>query len=61
MDLHNVKQNNLTSDFLPVFQVLRYFDYVFTGVFTFEMLIKVMCVGNDLCGCVLVCHFVYLL
>lgn len=22
-------------------QVLRYFDYVFTGVFTFEMLIKV--------------------
>lgn len=29
-------------------QVLRYFDYVFTGVFTFEMLIKVTkyhCVG----------------
>lgn len=24
-----------------VFQVLRYFDYVFTGVFTFEMVIKV--------------------
>lgn len=22
-------------------QVLRYFDYVFTGVFTFEMVIKV--------------------
>lgn len=22
-------------------QVLRYFDYVFTGVFTFEMIIKV--------------------
>ncbi len=38
-----MKQNNLMSDFLPVFQVLRYFDYVFTGVFTFEMLIKVKC------------------
>lgn len=24
-----------------VLQVLRYFDYVFTGVFTFEMVIKV--------------------
>lgn len=24
-----------------VIQVLRYFDYVFTGVFTFEMIIKV--------------------
>lgn len=24
-----------------VLQVLRYFDYVFTGVFTFEMIIKV--------------------
>lgn len=22
-------------------QILRYFDYVFTGVFTFEMIIKV--------------------
>lgn len=31
-------------DFLfawPLLQVLRYFDYVFTGVFTFEMIIKV--------------------
>ncbi len=61
MDLHNVKLKNLTPDLLPVFQVLRYFDYVFTGVFTFEMLIKVKCAGNYLCGCVLVCHFVYLL
>ena len=26
---------------LKLFQVLRYFDYVFTGVFTFEMIIKV--------------------
>lgn len=26
--------------FYPL-QVLRYFDYVFTGVFTFEMVIKV--------------------
>lgn len=26
--------------FFPT-QVLRYFDYVFTGVFTFEMIIKV--------------------
>lgn len=25
----------------PSLQVLRYFDYVFTGVFTFEMVIKV--------------------
>lgn len=36
-------------------QVLRYFDYVFTGVFTFEMLIKVTkywCVtaGLDVCS-----------
>lgn len=33
------------SDLLPLcfdpLQVLRYFDYVFTGVFTFEMVIKV--------------------
>lgn len=28
---------------LYVLQVLRYFDYVFTGVFTFEMVIKVKC------------------
>lgn len=27
--------------FMCVLQVLRYFDYVFTGVFTFEMVIKV--------------------
>lgn len=27
---------------LHVLQVLRYFDYVFTGVFTFEMIIKVV-------------------
>lgn len=26
---------------MRVLQVLRYFDYVFTGVFTFEMVIKV--------------------
>lgn len=26
---------------LRLLQVLRYFDYVFTGVFTFEMIIKV--------------------
>lgn len=25
----------------PVLQVLKYLDYVFTGVFTFEMVIKV--------------------
>jgi len=30
-------------------QVLRYFDYVFTGVFTFEMLIKVrQCAGSTI-------------
>lgn len=29
---------------MHLLQVLRYFDYVFTGVFTFEMLIKVACV-----------------
>lgn len=27
--------------FMWILQVLRYFDYVFTGVFTFEMVIKV--------------------
>ena len=26
------------------FQVLKYMDYIFTGVFTFEMVIKVRCV-----------------
>lgn len=30
--------------FYPL-QVLRYFDYVFTGVFTFEMVIKVSAKG----------------
>lgn len=30
----------LSPCFYPL-QVLRYFDYVFTGVFTFEMVIKV--------------------
>lgn len=30
----------LLPRFYPL-QVLRYFDYVFTGVFTFEMVIKV--------------------
>lgn len=33
--------------FLQCFQVLRYFDYVFTGVFTFEMIIKV---GTVICS-----------
>lgn len=28
-------------------QVLRYFDYVFTGVFTFEMIIKVSGMKSD--------------
>lgn len=31
----------LQSLCLQNLQVLRYFDYVFTGVFTFEMIIKV--------------------
>lgn len=31
----------LSVSFMCVLQVLRYFDYVFTGVFTFEMVIKV--------------------
>ena len=54
-DIHNV------SDFLIFLfdcpsvshslQVLRYFDYVFTGVFTFEMIIKVSygVNENDVC------------
>ncbi|XP_023999175.1 voltage-dependent P/Q-type calcium channel subunit alpha-1A [Salvelinus sp. IW2-2015] len=29
----------------PSNQVLKYFDYVFTGVFTFEMLIKMVVLG----------------
>lgn len=33
-----------------VLQVLRYFDYVFTGVFTFEMVIKVNTSGENV-GC----------
>lgn len=32
---------SLVVSTLCVLQVLRYFDYVFTGVFTFEMVIKV--------------------
>lgn len=32
---------SLVGSTLCVLQVLRYFDYVFTGVFTFEMVIKV--------------------
>lgn len=32
---------SLMVSMLCVLQVLRYFDYVFTGVFTFEMVIKV--------------------
>lgn len=40
-------------------QVLRYFDYVFTGVFTFEMVIKVRNslhgVPVGLCMCMFVC------
>lgn len=39
--------------FLFFLQVLRYFDYIFTGVFTFEMLIKV-----KKCVCLCVCVFV---
>lgn len=31
-----------------VLQVLRYFDYVFTGVFTFEMVIKVKAFREEL-------------
>lgn len=47
--------NNNKSWCCAPLQVLRYFDYVFTGVFTFEMLIKVtkyQCVstGLDVCG-----------
>lgn len=33
-----------------VLQVLRYFDYVFTGVFTFEMVIKVKASREKLCS-----------
>lgn len=39
------------------FQALKYMDYIFTGVFTFEMVIKVSCVHAPpsplLCSCVL--------
>lgn len=33
--------------------MLRYFDYIFTGVFTFEMLIKVK--KKCVCLCVYLC------
>lgn len=33
--------NDLLPPCFSPLQVLRYFDYVFTGVFTFEMVIKV--------------------
>lgn len=43
-----------TRNLLPcpvcVLQVLRYFDYVFTGVFTFEMVIKVRASRANLVG-----------
>lgn len=46
MDRWNVYGLVATPNLFPFmcvssFQVLRYFDYVFTGVFTFEMVIKV--------------------
>lgn len=62
--LHNChKEFAFPADIVFFFclQVLRYFDYVFTGVFTFEMLIKVKCARDDLCGGFLVCHFICLL
>lgn len=39
---------SLMVSMLCVLQVLRYFDYVFTGVFTFEMVIKVRATGVHL-------------
>lgn len=42
----NDSSNSVSMLFLNI-QVLRYFDYVFTGVFTFEMIIKV-CHRNTL-------------
>lgn len=30
-----------STDLISLFQVLKYLDYAFTGVFTFEMVIKV--------------------
>lgn len=41
---------NLLPCTVCVFQVLRYFDYVFTGVFTFEMVIKVRASRGNLVG-----------
>lgn len=42
------------------FQALKYMDYIFTGVFTFEMVIKVSCVHAPptplLCSCALLTH-----
>lgn len=38
----------LSVSFACVLQVLRYFDYVFTGVFTFEMVIKVKAFRENL-------------
>lgn len=45
-----VARRNLLPYTVCVFQVLRYFDYVFTGVFTFEMVIKVRVSRGNLVG-----------